>query len=218
MIAGGQISKVVVALSASLLWPYSVASGEPISFRFATTLTSVSDTASSVLGIELRQGQSYFGSVSFELTGPDETENPGTAIFPATGSIRLPFLQLPMQAVQVILNEANPQLGDFVGFVARDPGTLPGSFQGLFSVVGFVDPAGALLSSTDVPDVSILPRFPGGPGQAFTISTDDPFSRLVEGTLSVPEGPAPVPEPATVLLIATGAVASVFRRKHRGSE
>jgi hypothetical protein len=196
----------------------SVASADPLFFTFDTTLTSVSDSASTVLGVELHPGESFVGSVSFELIGPDATENPGTAIFPAAGVIELPFLRIPIQFIQVILDEANPQLGDFVGFAARTPGPLPGPFEGLFSVVAFVDPSGALLTSTDVPDVSVLHKFPGGPGQAFTISTDEPFTMLVVGTSSAR---APVPEPGTLLLVATGGTSlaagrwKVLRSRHR---
>ena len=201
---------VVVGLSLLFVFATSVARADPISFTFETTLTSVAESASSVLGVELHPGQSFVGSVSYELTGPDETDNPRTAIVPAAGSIKLPFVEVPMQFVQVILNEANPQLGDFVGYGARDPRTFPGPFEGLFSTVGFVDPSGQLLTSTDVPDVSLLSHFPGGPGQAFTLSTDTPFTRLVEGTMTVV--PEPVPEPATMLLVATGAARLVWSR------
>lgn len=85
-------------------------------------------------------------------------------------------------ASMVFLDEANPQLGDYVGFGARTRGSFPGPFENLFGVVAFVDPSGSLLTSTDVPNASLLHKFPGGPGQAFTISTDEPFSRPIEGT------------------------------------
>jgi hypothetical protein len=190
-------------MSLLFLFGTSLAHADPISFTFATTLTKVTDSASSVLGVELQPGEFFIGSVSYELAGPDQSDDPRTAIFPATGSISLPFVRVPMQFVQVILSEANPQLGDFVGFAGRDPRTFPGPFEELFSVVAFVDPSGQLLTTTDVPDVSLLPRFPGGPGQAFTITTDTPFTSLVEGTMNAVS--EPVPEPATMLLVAIGA-------------
>jgi hypothetical protein len=205
-----------VAMGVSLLFLsgfHSLASADPISFSFTTTLTGVSPSAAAVLTTDLHPGDSFVGFVSFEVTGPDETSNPGTAIFPASGSINLPFVQIPMQFVQVILAEANPQVGDFVGFAARDPRTFPGPFEGLFSVAAFQDPAGTLLTSTDVPDVSVLRRFPGGPFQAFTISTDTPFTNLVVGTLTATETPAPVPEPSTVFLLATGAAGLAVRMR-----
>jgi hypothetical protein len=192
----------------------TIASADPMFFTFDTTLTTVSDSASRVLGVELHPGESFVGSVSFEVIGPDTTDNTGTAIFPAVGTIELPFLRMPMDFIQVILDEANPQLGDYVGFGARTRGTFPGPFENLFSVVAFVDPSGSLLTSTDVPNASLLHKFPGGPGQAFTISTDEPFSRLIEGTSTAR---SPVPEPGTMFLVAMGVGSLAWRFRYSPS-
>jgi hypothetical protein len=189
-----------------LLTVPSVARADPIHVSFTTTFTEVSDAASTVLGFDVQPGQRFTGSVTFEVTGPDTSEDPRTAIFPLTGSMDLPFAHLPMQFAQVILNEANPALGDFVGFLGRDPGVFPGGHQGLFAVVAFTDPSGALLDSAEIPDVSVLFRFPD---QRFSIATDNPFGVLAAGPARL------VPEPATGLLAAAAAAALLQRSRRR---
>src|SRR3954463_4878420 len=188
----------------------ATAAAEPISFTFTSTLTFVGDAASSILGVDLHAGDSFSGSLSF-APGSDTAENPSFGSYPGTGNIQTTvFGNINMSNLSV-LNDLNVN-GDVVSFAAFDQHRTPApGYNGLLLGSNFEDPSGATLTSDRPPDLSTLRRFPGGPFRNFNLITfvdnDDAEISVARGTIQLSGTPAPTPEPATLFLCATGAVA-----------
>jgi hypothetical protein len=195
--------------------------------NFTTTLTFVSDLASSVLGVTLQPGQSLVGSVTYQVVrGDNAPHRPDIGDFRAVGNIQLPFTSVPVTGLTVVNNivPRSPEdfvaPGDFLFIAGFDERVLPGPVGSLSVLWSFHDPSATLLTSDQPPDPSVFERFRlGSPHQRFDIRTSIGGERpravdVLVGTLEATAAPAPIPEPSTLLLLATGLAAGV-RWHHR---
>jgi hypothetical protein len=194
-------------------------SAEPISFAFEFRATEVGPGFSLAFPNEdLQVGDRIVGSVVINSTGPDQLPDPHSALFEPNGSITLPFIRMPLQVITVSndIQELPAPGEDGVGFSVIDYPLTPHNAFGepfVSGILGFVDASGDLLNSDALPSVSTLQRFPRKFFQ-LTFNAQDEDATIFEETVTRISAPAPVPEPASIVLLCSGIVgfASLRRR------
>jgi PEP-CTERM motif len=206
--------RCVLAVVATLaVTTVSPASAETISFAFAATLDTVDPLALSLLGEAFRPGQVITGRVAVVATGPDLAPfDDSVGIYHAAGQMRFGSNAIGVQNLDVFNFN-----GEAVSFFAQDSfNGPPRQYFGPYAVLSFFSPPpGTLASDTLEEALEALPGWPQGFFAVYvTDNARDEEIRLLSGPARSLD-PAPVPEPSTLLLIATGGVAIVNRVRKR---
>jgi PEP-CTERM motif len=200
------------------------ASADPITVNFDVTVRFARGALEDIFGVPIAAGDVIRGSFVYDPSTPDGNVTPDFGFYRGAGeALRLDTgtgLTLPIESYQVFDN-ANcfPDVCDAFLGVANTL-TFPG-FEFIQAVADFRTAAGnhdgdglpqslEELATVWAPGTFILDA------RALNAPPDDLTHRF-SGTLRLRETPEPVPEPGTLMLIATGAAGLIARRRRPGS-
>jgi MYXO-CTERM domain-containing protein len=203
-----------------------VASADPIRLTFTASVVSEHGALEGIFGTPLNVGDVLHGTFTFESSAVDHNPDPLQGSFSPAGQITIDHGtgQTLGLTSAVLIDDQFGQDHSIDFFGATASGSLAGFSQVAANLFAFAPPSshtGDALPQTAAEFVAIFSR--GGQLQfgANQDGVNPPFDDTTHGLFAridaFAEAPAATPEPASLMLAATGVAGLFLRRRRRSS-
>lgn len=210
--------------AAGLLAFVSPAHADPLLVRFDIIVDSTRGDMVPIFGVALHGGDALQSTLIYDRDAIGSGGEPGFEAFRPAGSITLALgsgLSLPLEIVQVFDDQPSDSPFDFDTVNAfASTASFPGfeRIDMLLQANGPADSRSTTAMPRSVAEFASfmtrgLFRF-----QAFQAGANLPFldlSHEIHGRAQLADAPAPIPEPATGVLLLVGAVGTLLRARRR---